>query len=243
MDEQSTTASDLVRAYRRRTLDDGARARIEARLAASIAAPAPVVGPAPPSRSRILLAGVVALAAAAALVLALRRWGESSIERPAPSDRGQAPYEHREDADPQPVLDSDPAPAAAVDTGAEVVATTSSAPVAAPPATSRPAPRSPGKTDATVTTGEDTSLSAELAIVRRVRAALERDDATAALAAIAEHERRFATGQLVEERKSLRVEALCRAGKPAQARAEATTFLREHPGSAHADRVRAACPR
>ena len=46
---------------------------------------------------------------------------------------------------------------------------------------------------------------------------------------------------LVEERKALRIQALCAAGKAPQGRAERAAFLRDHAGSAHADRVRAAC--
>jgi hypothetical protein len=46
-----------------------------------------------------------------------------------------------------------------------------------------------------------------------------------------EHERRFSSGVMTEERDSLVVQALRAAGRPRQARQRAERFHREHPGS------------
>lgn len=233
MDDPSPTARDVIAAYRRgRVLSADARASVESRLADSIARRdherARVE-----TRRRIAIATIVALATAACIVL-LARGLRSVPTRPTQSDdRGQAPYERgderTEPVDPRaPERDTvDPITPAPMPVEVHAERT---------PAPSRTTSRSeaaPARPDAT--------LAEELAIVRSVRAAIDRDDPDAALAAVAEHERRFADGQLVEERKSLRIEALCRAGKAPQARAEAQIFLREHPRSAHADRVRSAC--
>lgn len=56
-------------------------------------------------------------------------------------------------------------------------------------------------------------------------------DYDAAIASLAEHERRFPNGTLAIERKVERVRALCAAGKAAQARGEATRLARAHPDS------------
>lgn len=243
MDEPSPTACDVLAAYRRRrTLDDDAQARVQARLAVSIATHASAVRR--ESRRRIVIAGLVALAAAAAIVLAVRGMRSQPVvaER---DDRGQAPYQHIGDDHGAAVDDATPPPSDA----------SRSLPAPASPPAVAPAPV------VTATTGDgeprrdtasaeppadaasgDASLAEELVLVRRIRSALALANTDAALAAIAEHERRFASGQLLEERKALRIEALCAADKAPQARAERATFLRDHAGSAHADRVRSACP-
>jgi outer membrane protein assembly factor BamD (BamD/ComL family) len=72
-------------------------------------------------------------------------------------------------------------------------------------------------------------------------AALKAGDAASALDALDEHARRFPNGILAEERASQRVVALCSAGRIAEAQAEGERFLREHPLSPAATRVRGAC--
>jgi hypothetical protein len=241
MDEPSPTARDVLAAYRRRrVLPRDAHARVQARLADSIAHREHERNTAEArheTRRRVAVAAVVALAAAAAIVLFVRGLRSEAARPGDRDDRGQAPYEHTTDERELPLEPREP------DATPESTHATAPA-VITPPArtTNQPEPptRRAPRTEAPV---RDATLAEELAIVRRVHTALDRDDADAALAAIAEHERRFATGQLVEERKSLRVEALCRAGKAPQARAEAATFLREHARSPHADRVRSACPK
>ena len=235
MDDPSPTARDVVAAYRRgRVLSDDARDRVQARLADSLAHREHASGRARiETRRRIAIAAIAALAAAACIVL-LARGLRSTPTLPAEhDDRGQAPYE-RGDERTEPVDARTP----------EASATEAIAPAPVEIHVERATPPSRATVRSEVApapTSPDTSLAAELALVRSVRTAIDRDDPDAALAAVAEHERRFPTGQLVEERKSLRVEALCRAGKAPQARAEAQVFLRDHPSSPHADRVRSAC--
>jgi hypothetical protein len=236
MDDPSPTARDVVAAYRRGcVLSDDARDRVQARLADSIAHSDHEGRARLETRRRIAIAAIAALAAAAGIVL-LARGLRSTPTRPAEhDDRGQAPYE-RGDERTEPVDARTP----------EASATEAIAPAPAPVEIhverATPPSRATVRSEvAPAPVAPDASLAAELAIVRSVRAAIDRDDPETALAAVAEHERRFASGQLVEERKSLRVEALCRAGKAPQARAEAQAFLREHPSSPHADRVRSTC--
>lgn len=84
-------------------------------------------------------------------------------------------------------------------------------------------------------------LTEELALLERARIAIGRGDHDGALAALAEHERSFARGELGEERRALRVLALCSGGNTAQGRAEARSFLVDHPSAALAARIRTAC--
>jgi len=83
-------------------------------------------------------------------------------------------------------------------------------------------------------------LAAELALLSRAQHAHARGDFDAALAALDEHERRFPAGDLVAERRGHRAIVLC-ADDPASGRPFATRFLREHPRSPLARRVRRAC--
>jgi RNA polymerase sigma-70 factor (ECF subfamily) len=76
-----------------------------------------------------------------------------------------------------------------------------------------------------------TSVDEEAALLARAMTAMRAGDASAALQAIADHERRFPDGTLAIDRKVARVRALCLAGKTSQARGEATLLRR-----AHADR-------
>ncbi len=59
-----------------------------------------------------------------------------------------------------------------------------------------------------------------------------------ALAATAEHRRRFPHGALVQEREVLAIEALQRLGRQAEARARAARFVSSFPDSAYREKVR-----
>ncbi|MCA9652658.1 MAG: hypothetical protein KC501_22260 [Myxococcales bacterium] len=85
-------------------------------------------------------------------------------------------------------------------------------------------------------------LRAELVLIGKARRALQADDPQRALELLDAHARAFPQGQMREDRQVLRIEALCAADKGQQARAEARQLLRTYPGSAHAGRVREACP-
>lgn len=107
------------------------------------------------------------------------------------------------------------------------------------PERTEPAPRNDRGPAAT--SAVDDAFARELALLQRARVALGRGDAEGALGVLAEHERSFPTGALVEERRAVRIIALCDAGKAPQGRAEARNFLAAHPSSTLAGRIRSAC--
>jgi hypothetical protein len=79
-------------------------------------------------------------------------------------------------------------------------------------------------------------LAEEILVIDRLQAQLGAGEVAAALATIAEHERRFPAGALVDVREAARAQALCRAGDRAAAEAVARKLVQEHPGSAVAQR-------
>lgn len=89
---------------------------------------------------------------------------------------------------------------------------------------------------------EPLDLAAELRLLSSIRAALRRGDSSAALAGVAEHKQKFgAAGALVQELRAHEVEALCAAGRAAEARRLADEFLRRYPDSPHRARVAGEC--
>lgn len=75
-------------------------------------------------------------------------------------------------------------------------------------------------------------------LLLRARRALAAGDARAALDAVREHERDFATGRLVPEREAIAISALAALGRSADARARAARYLERWPASPYADRAR-----
>jgi hypothetical protein len=87
----------------------------------------------------------------------------------------------------------------------------------------------------------DSSLREELALIARANTALRLEHPADALRALDEHARRFENGALGEERRGLRVLALC-ALSPNRAALDARdAFLRASPHALLAPKVRAAC--
>ncbi|MFV8755209.1 hypothetical protein ACNOYE_32065 [Nannocystaceae bacterium ST9] len=82
-------------------------------------------------------------------------------------------------------------------------------------------------------------LEAELALVRAARA---QDDPERALEQLDEHARKFPQGSLADEREALRVVALCKLDRLAQARTAARSLVASRPRSPLLDRVREGCP-
>jgi hypothetical protein len=108
-------------------------------------------------------------------------------------------------------------------------------------------PTSPGATGSagganagTAASDRGDGLAQELAIVRSVNDALAGGSAEQALARLDDYHRRFPDGALREEAAALRAVALCAAGRTDGA-TTAAAFLRAHPGSLSAERVRRAC--
>jgi TolA-binding protein len=77
----------------------------------------------------------------------------------------------------------------------------------------------------------------ELRVLRPAQQAEWRGDFAAALAAIAEHQRRFPSGQLTEEREGLRVRALLGLGRVDEAQSAGAAFRRRFPHSALLERI------
>jgi hypothetical protein len=112
-------------------------------------------------------------------------------------------------------------------------------PSAAELPSSLPAPRAPahhagphrGAHHPELAPANHPDLDAERALLTDARAAMQAADAPRALAILDDHARRFAGGQLAEERDALRVAALWLAGDHDGARRHADEFARRHPDS------------
>ncbi len=123
--------------------------------------------------------------------------------------------------------------------------TASPAAAPSPPALARQgeASASPASlaTSPSIAAPEPGSLSAEVALLRRMSAALRGHDPKGALKAVAEHARRFPNGALAEEREVERIVALCALGRREDAARATDRFTRAYPASSHEARIRAEC--
>lgn len=86
---------------------------------------------------------------------------------------------------------------------------------------------------------DDDRLRREMQATDRARQALTSDPARA-LRLAKKAEREFAGGLFSEDREGISILALFGLGRDAEARRRAAAFLRAHPRSSHADRIRAA---
>jgi hypothetical protein len=96
-----------------------------------------------------------------------------------------------------------------------------------PPATP-PASASPRARDA---------LAREVALLSRATSALRAGHPAAALKTLADHQRRFPTGALVEERRAAKAQALCLLGRVGEGRAELARLTPQSPAAATAQQV------
>lgn len=87
----------------------------------------------------------------------------------------------------------------------------------------------------------DSTLQAELTLLRAARAALAKQDATTALRLLGDHARQFPGGLLAEERMVLRAQALCEHGDRAEAREAVQQLLRAYPQSPNAATLATSC--
>jgi hypothetical protein len=85
------------------------------------------------------------------------------------------------------------------------------------------------------------TIAEEAVLIRAAQAALEHGDGSTALARLDEHQARFSTGVLREEREAARVFALCASGRSTEARAAAARFAAASPRSPLAAQVRRSC--
>jgi hypothetical protein len=85
------------------------------------------------------------------------------------------------------------------------------------------------------------TVAQETRLLRLADQAMRSGDPRRALDLLDEHARTFPNGILAEERSVERVSALCTLGRVAEAREEATRFLRATPDSPLAESVRSSC--
>jgi hypothetical protein len=107
---------------------------------------------------------------------------------------------------------------------------------AAPAEPSDAAPLAPVKPETKPASAGD--LAAELAALDAARAKLAAGDANGALASLDDYARTFPRGRLVLEAEVLRIDALAKSGQVSTAKKHAEVFLRRHPNSVLASRVR-----
>lgn len=204
------------------------RARIRAKVAARIGAGAFATTAAVTATSgtarAAMKAGIAALVGGAILVGGL--WWKSAHEpTPAPPVE-KAPAVALPAPVPTPVVDLDPTPVPVESLPAPPpVIEKRVAPIPQPTATDKP----------------QSTLEAELALLRDAKKSLDDGNSTRALAILDEHQRKFPDGILAEERASTRVFALCSAGRTAEAKTSAQDFLAKYPRSPSAPRVRSSC--
>jgi hypothetical protein len=82
------------------------------------------------------------------------------------------------------------------------------------------------------------ALTAELAALDAARSRLASDDASGALALLDVYARSYPRGRLVLEAEVLRIDALAKSGQMSAAKRRAEAFLKRHPNSVLASRVR-----
>ncbi len=87
----------------------------------------------------------------------------------------------------------------------------------------------------------ESSLAAELALVREATLALKDGKPARTLEVLVEHRRRFAAGALRREGAVLRAEALCALGRTAEATVVRDRFIARHGGSPLVERMRDVC--
>jgi hypothetical protein len=122
-----------------------------------------------------------------------------------------------------------PAPAP-IPTHSVVVLTVPVAPPATPPPAAEPLPAKtkPARPEQSVAD----VYAMELRVLQPAQRAVARKDFTSALVAIAEHQRRFPSGRLAEEREALRVKALLGLGRSEDAQRAGAGFRKRFPRSA-----------
>ncbi len=110
----------------------------------------------------------------------------------------------------------------------------------APAAVSAPvAATAPAAPDLSTPAARSAMLTEELGALDHARLALAKGDARRALAELDGYDRRFPAGRLQLEAEVLRIDSLAKLGRKDAARQHAEAFLRRHPNSVLATRVRA----
>jgi len=191
----------------------GARERVEALLAARLAAPVPSPASSlrPRSVKRWWPAAIAVGLAGGAAVLMLRA---------KPSDAPQPVT-----APPAPPALSSPAAVLAPVLPASAPAVVEQAPAVDAPVEARSAPRARDR------------LAEEVALLSRATVALRAGRAAEALGLLDEHRRSFAKGLLSVERTALRAQALCSLARVSEGRAELAQLAPQSPAAGRAAQV------
>lgn len=155
-----------------------------------------------------------------------------SARRGGASRAGVAEAEPAGEVEPSPD-EEEPAPEAPAEADTE-----------AEPSRSQPRPRARASRSSGSTTAASAAsdLTAELALIKEATRAKQAGRTALGLEVLRRHAERFPSGTLADERRVLRAELLCVAGRVDEARAEAQAFLRQRSGSALSGRMRRACP-
>jgi TolA-binding protein len=266
--EQSAAARELLRAFKQH--ESPSADEREARLVA-LHTRLHADEPAPAANGRvysIARATVVTVAVAAAVLLAIKAVGsgvtaladrarQPAVEAPyhgeAGSDGGQAvartprilPPRRSDGAPAGTPAVIDPSAQAPVAPEAVTPDSTARDTAGSEPSSSAARPsrsRSSASTSAPVPADEAAdALAAELALIKRATEAKKDQRWADGLAALREHGQQFPRGVLADERRVLKAELHCAAGRVQEADALVEAFLREHPGSALAGRMRNVC--
>jgi hypothetical protein len=85
------------------------------------------------------------------------------------------------------------------------------------------------------------SLGEEVQILSRAERELHNGRPALALKALDEHQRRFGSGALAQERSAARIQALCALGRTAEAKAESVKLMRSSPNSPQAAQAKLPC--
>ena len=167
----------------------------------------------------------------------------------------------------RPVAPQQHTGAVAAATAPEVASTTAAEPTARPPrelpgvanpaveiSTPLPSPAMPSvqvpvaeasraveRRTSTPRAAEPAGIDVEAPIIAAALRALKADDPARALALLDGHRKRYPSGVMTEDREALRISALCRTDRAAEAVRLRTTFFQRWPDSTHAARVRAEC--
>jgi hypothetical protein len=165
----------------------------------------------------------------------------SSLGAAAVVPAGYYVWQHaRPEAATPAVVPAAPAPKAEVRAAAPQAAREEPAPepVVAPELPQAEAPSAPPAPRIDSRSVSQSALAAELAALDAVRGKLRAGDATGALALLDEYSRTYPRGRLALEAEVLRIDALAKSGQSSAASRRAEAFLRRHPNSVLASRVR-----
>ncbi len=230
--------------------------RVQASITAGAAAAPPAAAPTPGAASATLPWLKLPLLAGAVVATSALVWWQLAGD-PSPTQSNEAPIQVHEAAIDSPapeLIPATPAPEAAQAVNVEPLAPAvapkpAAKQVQAPQPTPRPRRRRVRSRKVPAVTANvplvnpaavHGSLGAELKLLRAARAALNRDDANAALTSVQSHRTDHPQGHLTEEREALAVQALAKLGRKKEAMNRAQRFEDRYPRSMMLPAVRAA---